>query len=60
MVLNALLDPDDLVKLKDRDIEILTAAIRRQFLVNPTIHNELANSLGGFTKRLDVTVRKAG
>jgi hypothetical protein len=59
MVLNALLGPDDLVKLQDRDIEILTAAIRREFLVNPTIQNELADRIEPFTKRLDVTVRKA-
>jgi hypothetical protein len=59
MVLNALLDPDDLVKLQDRDIEILNAAIRREFLVNPTIQNELAGKLEPFTKRLDVNVRRA-
>jgi hypothetical protein len=57
MVLNALLDPDDLVTLKDRDIQILTAAIRRELLVNPTIQNELAQRVQPFTKRLNITAR---
>ena len=58
MMLNALLDPDDLVKLQERDIAILTAAIRKEFLVNPTIQNELVDRLEPVAKRLDVTVRK--
>ena len=45
MILDALLDPRDLVDLTDRDLTILRASIRSELLRNPKILSELSSSI---------------
>ncbi len=58
MMLDSLYDPDDLVQLRDRDIAILTAAIRKELLTNASIHKTLGSSLERYTKALGITAKK--
>jgi len=57
MMLDALYDPDDLVQLRDKDVAVLSAAVRRELLTNPAIQKTLATQLERYTKAMGVQPR---
>jgi hypothetical protein len=52
MMLQALLDPDDLMTLKDRDVFVLSAVIKRELLTNQAIQQELSGKVEPLARRM--------
>lgn len=45
MMLAAMLKPEELAELSDREVNVLSAAIRREVLTNTAIRQELSGSV---------------